>query len=128
MKTRVLELTARPHALALALCVGVAAANVTRATTLVLPALACAFVAFASTAGGHARFAVLALGVALAGWWWGGVRLDALDRSVLLGEVDRAETSLVIVTAPPRRSLFEQRIPAQMLRFGRLGLREPVLL
>lgn len=128
MKTRMIELTARPHVLALALCVGVAAANVARATTVVLPALACAFVALASTVDGHARLAGLALGLALAGWWWGAVRLDALDRSVLLGEVGRAETSLVVVTAPPRRSLFEQRIPAQMLRFGRLGLREPVLL
>ena len=128
MRPRLLELAARPHALALALCVGVAAANVARATTVVLPALACAFVAVASTLDGHARLACLALGLALAGWWWGGVRLDAIDRSVLLSEVDRAETSLVIVTAPPRRSLFEQRIPAQMLRFGRLGLSEPVLL
>jgi competence protein ComEC len=123
-----LELVARPHVFALALCFGVSAANVARATTVVLPAMACAFVAVASTVDGHARLAGLVLGLALAGWWWGGVRLDALDRSVLLAEVDRAETSLVVVTAPPRRSLFDQRIPAQMLRFGRLGLREPVLL
>ena len=128
MKPRLLELAARPHALALALCVGVAAANVARATTVVLPALACALIALAIPLDGYARLAGLALALAVAGWWWGGVRLDTLDRSVLLGEVGRAETSLVVVTAPPRRGLFEQRIPAQMLRFGRLGLREPVLL
>jgi competence protein ComEC len=128
VKPRVLGLAARPHLLALALCVGVAAANVVRATTVVVPALACALVALASTVEGRGRLVGLALGLALAGWWWGAVRLDTLDRSVLLGEVGRAETSLVVVTAPPRRSMFEQRIPAQVLRFGRLGLREAVLL
>jgi len=40
---------------------------------------------------------------ALAGWWWGGVRLDALDRSVLFDWVDRAERSIVEVTGPARR-------------------------
>ena len=128
MKVRLLELAARPHLLAFALCAGVASANVARATSVVVPALACTFVALASSVDGPTRVVTLVLGLALAGWWWGAVRLDALDRSVLLGEVGRAETSLVVVTAPPRRSRFDQRIPAQMLRFGRLGLREPVLL
>ncbi len=125
---RLLELAARPHVLVLGLCVGVAAANLARATTVVVPALACASVALAGTLEGHGRVLALALGLALAGWWWGAVRLEALDRSVLRGEVGRAETSLVVVTAPSRRSKFDQRIPAQMLRFGRLRVREPILL
>jgi competence protein ComEC len=128
VKTRALELALRPHLLALALCAGVAAANVLRSATVLLPALACALVALAGTLDGHRRVVALAVALALAGWWWGAVRLDALDRSVLRSEVGRAETSLLVVTAPARRSRFEQRIPAQMLRFGRLGLREPVLL
>ncbi|MDX6487398.1 MAG: competence protein ComEC [Gaiellaceae bacterium] len=128
MRERLLELGGRPHLLALALCVGVAAANVARATTVLVPALACALVAVAGTLDGQRRLLALALGLGLAGWWWGAVRLEALDRSVLRAEVGRAETSLLVVTAPARRSMFDQRIPAQMLRFGRLGLREPVLL
>jgi len=128
VKARLLELAARPHLLAFALCAGVASANVARATSVVVPALACTFVALASSVDGPTRVVTLVLGLALAGWWWGAVRLDALDRSVLLGEVGRAETSLVVVTAPPRRSRFDQRIPAQMLRFGRRGRGEPVLL
>ena len=36
------------------------------------------------------------------GWWWGGVRLDALDRSPLRSEVDRAARALVEVTGEPR--------------------------
>ena len=39
---------------------------------------------------------------ALAGWWWGGVRLDALDRSPLRAEVGRAGRALVEVTSEPR--------------------------
>ncbi|MDX6543888.1 MAG: competence protein ComEC [Gaiellaceae bacterium] len=128
MRERLFELGGRPHLLALALCVGVAAANVARATTVLVPALACALVAVAGTLDGQRRLLALALGLGLAGWWWGAVRLEALDRSVLRAEVGRAETSLLVVTAPARRSMFDQRIPAQMLRFGRLGLREPVLL
>jgi competence protein ComEC len=128
LRERLLELGGRPHLLALALCAGVAAANVARATTVLVPALACALVAVAGTLDGQRRLLALALGLGLAGWWWGAVRLEALDRSVLRAEVGRAETSLLVVTAPARRSMFDQRIPAQMLRFGRLGLREPVLL
>src|SRR5436190_6035223 len=128
MKERMLELAGRPHLLAFALCLGVATANLARATTVLVPALACAFVALAGTVDGDRRVLALALGLALAGWWWGAVRLDALDRSVLRTEVGRAETSLLVVTAPARRSRFDQRIPAQVLRFGRLGLRERVLL
>ena len=128
MRERVRDLAAGPHLLALALCLGVATANVARATTALVPALACALVAVAGSVDGQRRLVALAFGLALAGWWWGAVRLDALDRSVLRAEVGRAETSLLVVTAPARRSRFDQRIPAQMLRFGRLGLREPVLL
>jgi competence protein ComEC len=51
---------------------------------------------------------------ALAGWWWGGVRLDALDRSPLRAEVGRAGRALVEVTSEPRVGRFEQR------QFGRV--------
>lgn len=70
----------------------------------------------------------LCLALVAAGWWWGSVRLDALDRSVLLGLVDTSERSLVVVTAPPRHGPYEVRVPVQVRRFGRLVLREPALL
>ena len=69
---------------------------------------------------------LLALG--LGGLWWGSARLDALDRSPLLEQVDRAERSLVVVTGPPRRARYELRVPATMRRFGALRIDEPVLL
>jgi competence protein ComEC len=64
----------------------------------------------------------------LAGWWWGSVRLEALDRSVLLQRVGRAERCLLVTTAPARRTRFALRQSARMLEFGPLGVREDVLL
>ena len=49
-----------------------------------------------------ATLAVGALLVAAAGWWWGSTRLDALDRSPLRAEVDRAARVTAVVTAEPR--------------------------
>jgi competence protein ComEC len=62
------------------------------------------------------------------GWWWGSARLDALDESVLLARADTSERSTVVITGPARRARFELRLPAQVRRFGRLGLREAILL
>jgi competence protein ComEC len=70
----------------------------------------------------------LVFALALAGWWWGGARLDALDRSVLLGRVDTSERARLVVTTPARRSRFELRVPAQVRRFGPWQFREAVLL
>jgi competence protein ComEC len=63
-----------------------------------------------------------------AGWWWGSVRLDALDRSVLLPLVDTSERARLVVTAPPRRGPFELRVPVEVRRFGRQALHEPAQL
>jgi competence protein ComEC len=82
----------------------------------------------AALAGDAHRPLLLLAALGLVGWWWGGARLDALDRSELLARVDTAERSLLVVTQPPRRSRFELRVPAQVRRFGRLRFREAVLL
>jgi hypothetical protein len=71
------------HTLAGALCLGLAFANATRATTPLL------LVAAAPAALKRGLF--LAISVALLGWWWGSVRLDALDRSPLTAEIGTAE-------------------------------------
>jgi competence protein ComEC len=121
-------LRARPHLLALCLCVGLAAANVVRggSAEVVLGAL--------SLAGGAVavpprwRMPAVAAALLLAGWWWGSARLDALDRSPLLPHVGTADRALIAVTGPARRSRFDLRVPAQMRRFGDDVIREPVLL
>ena len=71
---------------------------------------------------------VLGVALALAGWWWGSARLDALDRSPLLPHVGTADRALVAVTGPARRSRYDLRVPAQMRRYGDEVIREPVLL
>jgi competence protein ComEC len=119
--------SASPHRLAASLCLGIAAANVAGASWLDLtaPAGAIAVLALGSR---EARPWLLCAVLALAGWWWGSARLAALDQSVLRAHVDTSERSLLVVTGPARRTRFELRIPAQVRRFGRLALRESVLL
>ncbi|MGZ4395028.1 MAG: DUF4131 domain-containing protein [Gaiellaceae bacterium] len=116
------------HLLLGALCCGVAAANAVRAPVVALVAAAVALLGAATVSAPGHRVGVLALALALAGWWWGSARLDALDRSVLLAEVGRAERALVIVTGPPRSGGFSVRAPGLVMRFGRLRPHEAVLL
>jgi len=116
-----------PHRYAAALCLGLAAANLVRGPALV--ALGAAAVVSALVVAANAPpQAVLVLVLALVGWWWGSARLAALDRSELLGRVDTSERALLTVTAPARRSRFDLRVFADVRRFGRLRLREAVLL
>jgi competence protein ComEC len=121
--------TARPpHSLVAALCIGIASANAARFTA---PALACVAVALVATAtllGGERRLLALAAALALAGWWWGSVRLAALDRSVLVAKIATAERARLEVTAPPRRSPYHVRVPVVVSRFGARAVREPALL
>jgi predicted membrane metal-binding protein len=117
-----------PHRYAAALCVGLAAANLIRASGLVALGATAALAAGAVAVSDDHRPHVLVAALLFLGWWWGGARLDALDRSELLARVDTAERSVLIVTAPPRRSRFEMRVPAEVHRFGRFHFREAVLL
>jgi competence protein ComEC len=121
-------LRARPHLLAASLCLGLAVANVARDSSTTI-AVSAGLVAIAAAAA-PPRWRMPALGVALAlaGWWWGSARLDALDRSPLLPHVGTADRALVAVTGPARRSRYDLRVPAQMRRFGDEVIREPVLL
>lgn len=125
---RVRLLPRRPQWVVAALCVGIASANATRAPSLLVPVIACALALAAAVASEAARLLAVGLALVLVGWWWGSVRLDALDRSVLAGQIGRSEQALVVVTAPVRRARFALRVPVQVRRFGTLRLREPALL
>lgn len=112
-----------PHVLAATLCVGLGLALAVRDSHAAF-ALAAAICALLAVAAGERRVAFLAVALALAGLWWGSVRLEALDRSVLEAEIGRAALARVEVTGPVRRSEFSVRVPVLVLQFGRVEMRE----
>jgi competence protein ComEC len=119
---------ASPHGFVAALCLGMAGSNIVRVSLReFFVALGCLAIVVAAT-DAEQRSLLLVAALVLGGWWWGSSRLDALDRSVLLERLDTAERSLVVVTGPATRSLFQLRLPAEVKRFGNLRLSEPVLL
>ncbi len=117
-----------PHRYAAALCLGLVVANAVRGSTLIALGAAAVLAASAASSDRGRRAPALVAALVLVGWWWGSARLDALDRSELLARVDTSERAVLAVTAPPRRSRFELRVPAQVRRFGRLRFHEAVLL
>ncbi|MGH3011820.1 MAG: DNA internalization-related competence protein ComEC/Rec2 [Gaiellaceae bacterium] len=120
MLATALERIPAAHVLAAALCVGLTLALLLREAhpTLLLAAAAAVLGGLASD-GARALF--LACALLLAGLWWGAVRLEMLDRSLLEAEVDRAALAQVVVTGPARRSEFGVRVPIRVKRFGVLA-------
>ena len=115
-----------PTLLVVAACLGLAGANAARAPAPTLGLIGAAAVGVVVSP--RLRLVAAALALLLAGWWWGSLRLDALDRSVLLPEVERSAPVTAVVTGPSRRTRFALRVPADVHRFGERTLRERVLL
>ena len=80
-------LPARPHLLAASLCVGLATPNAARDSSFAVLWIAVGAVSAAILVPAAWRRPLLGVALALAGWWWGSTRLDALDRSALSGRV-----------------------------------------
>jgi competence protein ComEC len=117
-----------PHVLAAALCTGLAAANAVRTGAWVLVAALTAVVAAVAIEDDRRRLTALAIALALSGTWWGSVRLDALDRSVLAPRTGEVGPSLIEITGPARRTPFRLRVPARVREFRRIVVSEAVLL
>jgi competence protein ComEC len=117
-----------PHVFLASLCAGLAGANAARVSLGSVLLAACGIVLVAALVPGASMHIVLCGALLLGGWWWGSVRLDAIDRSVLAPEIGTAGRFVLAVTGPSRRSEFSVRVPAEARRFGRSELREPVLL
>jgi competence protein ComEC len=120
-----------PHVLAASLCAGLAAANVVRPDgPWLLVATLGAVVVSVTVAGAddRQRLAALAVALSLGGLWWGGLRLDTLDRSVLSPRIGEVGPSVLEITGPTRRTPFRLRVPAKVREFRRILLTEPVLL
>ena len=104
MTTAVVERYA-PHVLAGALCAGLAIAGVVRSSSHVVLALALVgAVVSAASVGRRGRVAALALALGAGGLWWGSIRLDALDRSLLAPRVGETGRAVLEITGPARRS------------------------
>ena len=106
-----------PHVLAASFCAGLAAALALRSSAPLLP-LAAAALAVAALALDSRRTIAVAASLAAAGWWWGSVRLDALDRSDLVAKAGLSAPARVEVTGPARRGEFTLSVPVRVLRFG----------
>lgn len=117
MNRNVLERVPAAHLLAASLCVGLALALLLREAHPILLFAGMA-VLVAVLAVDRARLPLLGLALILAGLWWGSVRLEALDRSVLEAEIGRAALARVEVIGPARRSEFVLRVPVRVRRFG----------
>ena len=117
-----------PHVYVAALAAGLAAANAGRTTSVYVVVASSLAAVCAFAARGPSRVALVAVAVALAGLWWGSVRADALDRSVLREHVSRVGPARVVATAPPRLGQFSVRAVVRVKRFGRVRLNEPALL
>jgi len=112
----------RPQLLAAGLCGGLAFANIARI------GVAAAVALVAAVAAAAPRVALAAACLAVAGWWWGSVRLDQLDRTMLGLHVGEAARARIVVTAPVRHGQFELRAPGVVTRYARRPVHEPVLL
>jgi competence protein ComEC len=118
-----------PHVLAGALCLGLAGANAARAGGFwTLAAALAAVVVSVALDDERRRLVALAAALAAGGLWWGSVRLDALDRSVLVPRIGEAGPAVVEITGPARRTPFRIRVPGRVRTFRRIALREAVLL
>jgi competence protein ComEC len=118
-----------PHLLAGVLCTALALATAVRAPSFaVLAGALVAAVVSVLVSERRARLGVLACALGMAGLWWGSVRLDALDRSVLVPRIGESGRGVLEITGPARRTPYRLRVPARMRSFRTIPLRESVLL
>ena len=118
-----------PHVLAAALCAGLAASLALRFahTAAFVIAVAAAIVTVVLD-DRRARIGAFGIALAVGGLWWGNLRLEAFDRSVLRPRIGEVGPARVEVTGPTRRTPFRLRVPARLRHFRDVGVHEGVLL
>ena len=117
-----------PSVLVAAACAGLAFANAVYAPRPLVPVGIALAAVVAAVASPRARLGLCAAVLVLAGWWWGTMRLEELDRSVLEAQIGRVDEAVAVVTGPVRKTPFALRVPAEVRRFGARSLRERILL
>lgn len=114
------------HALAFAVCFGLALANAARPSLGAMVAVT-AMCAVAFVVLQRQGLVCAAVTLAAVGWLWGGARLDRIDRSPLSARIGTAEHLRLVVTSPPRPGRFDVRVEATVTRYGDLRPNERVL-
>ncbi len=109
-------------------CAGIAGANWLRLSQLGLLVLAIAALVGMVASDGLVRIAALAVALAVLGLWWGSLRLDALDGSVLEAKIGSSGRTEAVTTGPARRTTWAVRVPAEVRAFRGRPIRERVLL
>ena len=116
------------HALAGALCIGLAAANVERVHAVAVGAAVIAAAALTAIEAPAGRLALGALVVLCLGLAWASYRLDRLDRSGLAPFVGRAGRAVLVVTSRPRAGRYDVRATGLVKSFRRDSIGEPAQL
>ena len=124
---RALELN-WPSLLVASACAGLALSNWVAVQPAVATVVATAALVSVAVLDGRARVAAFAVALAVVGLGWGALRLDALDRSVLAGEIGSSGPAELVVTAPARQMSWAVRVPAEVRRYRGSPVRERVLL
>jgi competence protein ComEC len=109
-------------------CAGIAAANWVRLSQAGLVLAVLLGLGAIAVCDGLVRIAALALVLAALGLWWGSLRLDAFDRSVLEAKIGSSGQAELVTTGPARRTIWTVRVPADARTFRGRALRERVLL
>ena len=116
------------HVLAASLCVGLSVTLLARAPSQIVLGTGLLAAVCSVGATGRARFCLLALALLSAGLWWGSVRLDALDHSVLAPRIGDTGLAVAEISGPARRTPYRLRIPARIRVFRGVAVRESTLL
>jgi competence protein ComEC len=109
-------------------CFGLAASNWIRAGALAAGAIALVAAVGIAALDGGARLAALGVALAAAGLWWGALRLEALDESVLGGEIGESGPVQAVTTGPARVTPWAVRVPVEVRLFRGRRVRERALL
>ena len=124
---RLLE-TGWPALLVWSACAGIAVSTWVRPPPVADAGVGAIAVAGALVSRDLRRLALTTAALALLGLWWGTLRNDALERSVLAERLGRTAPARIVVTGPVSRTAFAVRTPAEAVRFGVTSIRERVLL
>ncbi len=117
-----------PALLAGSACAGLALANWITVAVAALAALAVVALVGIAALDGPARILVLGAALAVAGLWWGSLRLGAMEASALASEVGESGPAELVVTGPARLTPWAVRVPCEVRSFRNRRLRERVLL